>query len=391
MPSLVRNTLLVNTDCSGIEAPLQALRNLGVKYAHLFSCDVDKNVRATIMANFPPEKYLYEDITSRDNTAAPGCDLYVAGFPCQPFSMGGKMQGFQDARGRGTIFFNVLDYIQVHTPKLFILENVTGLLSINGGVYFKAILAALGMVGKYNISYSVLDTKENGIPHSRKRIYICGIRKDVDRGSFSFPEPIERPSIERFLDPRKPKEASNLPPRSQGTALINVRRALASIRRDGADPLKEPFVVDCDSTVKRCGWKHSLSPCITCGRANGHWVTNRGRRFTLPEMLRLQGMDPSTFKVVVSDKQLGKQLGNTMSVNVLERLLARLLPAAGLVSASRLQDRWENGSAVDQLESTRGCGIVRVGDPVRSGRPSGVKRTASKSVSPVRSKRLRIV
>ena len=70
-------------------------------------------------------------------------------------------------------------------------------------------------------------------------------------------------------------------------------------------------------------------------------MTNRGRRFTKEEVMRLQGMDPTKFVVAVTDPQLRIQLGNTMSVNVIERLLRRVLPAAGLAKRVTLSDRWE--------------------------------------------------
>ena len=114
------------------------------------------------------------------------------------------------------------------------------------------------------------------------------------------------------------------------------------------------FVVDCGSSDNRCKSVEGVSPCFTCSRGGGHWLTNRGRYTNKPEMFRLQGMDPSNFHVVsVSEYQLGRQLGNTMSVNVLERILTRLLPAAGLVKGS-LRDRWEDGSALKELSATRG-------------------------------------
>jgi hypothetical protein len=75
----------------------------------------------------------------------------------------------------------------------------------------------------------------------------------------------------------------------------------------------------------------------------------------LTEMLRLQGMRPTNFTQVVSDAQLGRQLGNSMSVNVLERLFARLLPAAGLVPADSLVDMWESNqdAAIATLQGDR--------------------------------------
>jgi len=80
--------------------------------------------------------------------------------------------------------------------------------------------------------------------------------------------------------------------------------------------------------------------CLTKSRARGFWLTSRGRRMTLDEQLRVQGMQRS-FKQVVSDRVLGGQIGNAMSQNVVERLLIQLLPAAGLISKEQpLHDRW---------------------------------------------------
>ena len=78
-------------------------------------------------------------------------------------------------------------------------------------------------------------------------------------------------------------------------------------------------------------------------------MTNRGRRVKLEEMMRLHGMDPSEFKVVVPNAQLGIQLGNAMSVNVVERILMRVLPAAGLVKRGSLVDRWEMERPYDRF------------------------------------------
>ena len=119
-------TVTVSTDCSGMEAPIQALRNPQIKFQHNFSCDNDKFARVTIEANFPPKGEIYTDIKERNNKGLYN-DVYVAGFPCQPFSIQGLRQGFGDTRGRGAVFLHVLNYINVNKPKLVILENVKGL------------------------------------------------------------------------------------------------------------------------------------------------------------------------------------------------------------------------------------------------------------------------
>ena len=388
----------IGTDCSGMEAPVQAMRNLGVRYSHEFSCDVDRYARATIAATFPHGR-TYKDVTTRDNTTAPSCDVYIAGFPCQPFSMAGQKQGFDDERGRGKIFFYVRDYIARQKPRAFVLENVAGLKNINKGEYLAAILKSLAQLGTYNVHFGTLNTKEHGVPHNRKRCYIVGIRKDVDQGSFSYPEPVKCPSIERFLEPRAKdaQVAAGAPPATATTAAKNVRTALRTLKREGSDPLREPFLVDCDSSSYRFGWQQGVSPCITCQWGAGHCVTNRGRRLLKTEMMRLQGMDPRTFKVVISDMQLGRQLGNTMSVNVLERLFVKLLPAAGLARRGAIRDRWADGSAVRALAATRGAGFAaRFGKLAAKGRAPraqgpapALKRKASRSPSPLGTKRAR--
>merc|ERR1719195_846698 len=298
------------------------------------------------MANFPPKQF-FDDLTTRDNKKAPTADLYVAGFPCQPFSVAGIRQGFADARGRGEIFWHVRDYLEKQKPRVFVLENVSGLVKIKGGEYYRSILEALDALKTYNVYSKIMDTKEHGIPHSRRRIYFVGINKRHDDGSFSFPEPVARPSIELFLDPRDKNQTieGNLPPKTNNTAYTNVRRALKELSASGCKPLKVPYVVDCDSSDYRMKWMKEASPCITCSRAAGHWVTSRGRRLTKDEMMRLQGMRPEKFKKAVPERQLGIQIGNAMSVNVLERLFVRALPAAGLVAHDTLIDRWARGKS----------------------------------------------
>lgn len=356
----------IGTDCSGIEAPVQALQNLatfGVKLSHEFSCDVNAHAKTAIEANFP-HKIWYDDLCKRDNKKAPYVDIYVAGFPCQPFSTAGLQQGFSDQRGRGKVFFKVLDYIQKAKPRCFILENVMGLIRINKGQYLKAILQELENLGTYNVKWQLMNTRQHGVPHSRNRWYCIGIKKSHDKGTFEFPDKIEQPPLELFLEPRESDAAVRVGPVSESrTARTNVNAALRNIAKAGKNPYKESCIVDCDSSASRSKWTHEFVPCITCSRGNGHWVTNRGRRLTNIEMHRLQGMNPTKFKVAVSRAKHGFQLGNSMSVCVLERIFVSLLPAAQLVGPSvKLEDRWKSGKALKELAKTRGGSFKKMDD-----------------------------
>lgn len=134
------------------------------------------------------------------------------------------------------------------------------------------------------------------------------------------------------------------------------------------NPKQTTFILDCDSSPGRSKAIKGYSPCITRSRGSGHWITSRGRRMTREEMMRLQGMNPISFNLVVSLSQLGQQIGNSMSLNVLERLFVRLLPAADL--SEKLVDRWETGQALEALKRSRGKTFKSVIPPRKKG---GVK------------------
>lgn len=168
-------TITVGTDASGIEAPIHALELLNIKYDHLFSCDNDSEVIKSINANYKPKK-IYTDILKRNHKELPHVDLYVAGWPCQTFSVMGKQAGFNDPN-KGTIFFECWDTIRSIKPKIFILENVKGLISHDKGNTFKVIKEYLSKLTNYNIYYDIYNTLDYGLPQNRERIYIIGLDK----------------------------------------------------------------------------------------------------------------------------------------------------------------------------------------------------------------------
>merc|ERR1712232_189021 len=113
-----------------------------------------------------------------------------------------------------------------------------------------------------------------GIPQSRPRVYIIGIRKDVDDGSFEFPAAVECPNIDALMEKKSTTMCiikKGLPPASSSTARKNVVQAKRTLVRNGSNPDRDPIVMDIDSTPSRAGWMTGLSPCITRRRGNGHW------------------------------------------------------------------------------------------------------------------------
>ena len=188
----------IGTDFSGIGAPEMALKYLGINFDSIFACEIDKYARQSFEQLHNPQTF-YNDITARNHKEVEQLDLYVAGFPCQSFSTAGKRKGFEETRG--TLFFNVAEFIKDNQPKTFILENVKGLVSHDKGRTFQTIVDILSNGGGtqngqisldmfedglgYHIYWKVLNTKNYGIPQNRERIFIVGFK---DFRDFNFPK-----------------------------------------------------------------------------------------------------------------------------------------------------------------------------------------------------------
>lgn len=298
--------LRIGTDCGGIEAPIQALKNLKIPYSHEFSSEIDKYCHQTTQANYTEPKRFFLDLTERDHSKLPPIDMYVCGFPCQPFSDIGYKNGFSDARG--IIFFHCLETIRSTRPKVFILENVRGLTTLDQGRAFNTILTYLKKLKEYTIHWNILNTKDFGIPQSRSRLYIVGILKKSKYSNIPEDQlwsPIKRKSrsIRSFVDD-KDNHRDPIP------AFIQNSDFMSRI------PPKSVFVNFCFPNDPHVN-ADKYCPCILT--RTFIWCVPKHRKANIRELLELQGFPP-TFRQVVSDTQMMKQIGNSMSVNVLEAL-----------------------------------------------------------------------
>lgn len=120
----------------------------------------------------------YGDITKINAAELPDFDCLVGGFPCQAFSIAGKRRGFEDTRG--TLFFDLARILKEKQPRLFVFENVKGLLSHKGGRTFATIIATIDELG-YDCQWQVLNSKDFGVPQNRERVIIVGHLRGTPR------------------------------------------------------------------------------------------------------------------------------------------------------------------------------------------------------------------
>jgi DNA (cytosine-5)-methyltransferase 1 len=150
-----------------------------IKYELINYCEFDKYAAKSFsLIHDEPENKNLGDITKVNEKELADFNMMVFGFPCQPFSQAGKMKGFEDERGN--MFFEAYRILKEKLPKLFIFENVTGLLSNDKGKTIEIILTQLGKL-QYEITMNLLNSKNFGIPQNRLRLFCIGRRIDCGK------------------------------------------------------------------------------------------------------------------------------------------------------------------------------------------------------------------
>ena len=160
------------------------------RFKTVYANEFDPSPVDTFKLNFPEVNVSCKDIKDVTPEDFPDVDIITGGFPCQAFSIAGYRKGFEDEKGRGTLFFELLRLIKAKMPRVVFLENVKNLVSHDKGNTFKVIKEALEDAG-YKVIYRVMNAMEYGnIPQNRERIYIVGFRDSSDFDRFSFPDPV---------------------------------------------------------------------------------------------------------------------------------------------------------------------------------------------------------
>jgi DNA (cytosine-5)-methyltransferase 1 len=283
----------------------------------VFANDFEANCKKTYDANFVDAKLVVEDITKIKTEDLPEFDFLLGGFPCQAFSIAGHRKGFEDDKGRGNLFFDVARIIEDRAPEGFLLENVKNLKNHDGGNTFSVIQKTLVDLG-YHIKHKVMNSMEYGnVPQNRERIYIVGFKDEYKAEAFEFPEPIK---LTNTLDNVLDKVASD-------KYYYEGKTLYAKLVDDVTD---KNTVYQWRRKYVRQN-KKSVSPTLTANMGmGGHNVPiiidDRGiRKLTPRECARIQGYPDSYVLPAIADSALYKQIGNSVSVPVLERIARNMM------------------------------------------------------------------
>ena len=295
---------------------------LGGNFETVYANEIDAYPVKTFEENFNI-KVDNRDINTVKADEVPDCDVILAGFPCQAFSIAGYRKGFDDEKGRGVLFFEVLRIIREKQPKVVFLENVKNLVGHDNGNTFRVILEALKEEG-YHVKYKVLNAMEYGnVPQNRERIYIVGFLDEEAYRKFEFPDPIP---LETKLQDIMDFENK-----------ISERYYYTPGKYKGDIYEKLETAMDDANTVYQWRRKYvrknmsGVVPTLTANQGEGgHNVclikTKHGIRMMTPhECFNAQGF-PQDFKLPegVADSRLYKQAGNSVCVSVIKRIAEKI-------------------------------------------------------------------
>lgn len=307
----------------------------------VFSSDIDKFAQQTYFANFG--EIPAGNIKLVEAKDIPNFDILTAGFPCQPFSYAGEKEGFKDET-RGTLFFDICRILEYHKPPMVFLENVKGLVSHNNGETLNTVIESLKSLGYYP-HWTILSSLDFGLPQKRERWYCVAFKEDI---SFEFPKPIggKIPVLRDIIDindnspelslsnfeldridyhfahcaetERVKHDNSKYKPNTKKGkyGVYSFQKPDGSLRFHVGDAAKtqiqEAFYACLDT----------YAPTIIANRTPKLWDLRR--RLSVLESKRLQGF-PDDFKMPVSDCQALKQLGNSVSVPIIKRIMHNMI------------------------------------------------------------------
>lgn len=294
----------------------------------VLTSEIDQKARKTYAANWPEDvescsHISIDDVVQLGNLSAkkiPSHDVLVAGFPCQPYSIAGLRQGLGDEKGRGQVFLSILDILKKSKPQAFLLENVKGMLSHDGGKTIAYMIQELKKRGYQVVDPQILNSMTHGgVPQNRERVFLIGFRNDIDVTAFKWPAPIKmKKNLHELLAEDVDKKYFY---DDRFECFAEIERQVT--RTDTAYQWRRVYVRENKSGV---------CPALTANMgAGGHNVplvkVVRGiRKLTPRECAKLQGFPNSfVFPVGMADANLYHQFGNSVTVPLITRIAEQIV------------------------------------------------------------------
>jgi DNA (cytosine-5)-methyltransferase 1 len=282
--------------------------------------ELNKDAAKTLKLNRPDWNVINKSVAEMDYTGLT-VDLVTGGFPCQAFSFAGKKLGFEDIRG--TLFFEFARAVKEIQPKMFMAENVKGLLSHDGGKTLQTMISIFDDIG-YQVSYKVLNAYNYRVPQKRERLIIIGKRKDVlPNDMITFP-------LENLYAPINLKDALKDVPQSAGAQYSETKKKIMDLIPEGGwwkdlpielqkSYLGADYFTEGGSTgvARRLAWD---KPSLTLLTSPSQKRTERchpdeTRPLTVREYARIQTF-PDEWQFVGSLASQYRQIGNAVPVNM---------------------------------------------------------------------------
>ncbi len=289
----------------------------------IFANELDEKAAITFSRNFNDVKLHIGDIRHiNENTDIPDFDVMLAGFPCQAFSVAGYRQGFEDEKGRGNLFFDLIRIIRVKQPKVIFLENVKNLVGHDKGNTYRIINESLVKEG-YHVKAMVMNSSQYGnVPQNRERIYIVCFKDESQYNKFDFPKPVElKVTLSDIIDFEGYQDSKYY---YTDKCIFYDKLVSEVTNSDTCYQWRRVYVREnksklCPTLTANMGTGGHNVPII---RENGGKI----RKITPRECFSLQGF-PSDFILPdqLSNASLYKQAGNSVVVTVIERIAANIM------------------------------------------------------------------
>ena len=276
-------------------------------YNCVFSSEWDAKACQTYFANFGTVPF--GDITKIPAERIPKHDVLLAGFPCQAFSIMGKMRGFADTRG--TMFFEIERILKYHHTPYILLENVKQLVGHDGGRTFRVILERLGQLG-YHIKWQVLNALDFGLPQKRERVIIVGFLDKSDCDAFYFDVPHKPYNLADILEPDKDVDLSFF----ASEHIIAKRK-----EKTAGKQMFYPSIWHENKAGNISVLDYSCA--LRTGASYNYLLVNGVRRPTSRELLRLQGF-PEKYRIAVSHQDIRRQTGNSVAVPMIRMVAQKI-------------------------------------------------------------------